>query len=53
MMLEARSTGFELVLVYIGTQNVEINLARIRNRVLAGGRDVPEADVRRRYERRF
>jgi len=39
------------VLVYIGTDNVEINLGRIRDRVLAGGHDVPEADVRRRYER--
>lgn len=53
MMLDARRRGFELVLVYIGTEKVEINLARIRNRVLAGGHDVPEDDVRRRYERSF
>ncbi len=53
MMLEARTRGFEIVLVYIGTENVEINLARIRNRVLAGGHDVPEDDVRRRYVRSF
>jgi predicted ABC-type ATPase len=51
MMLDARNRGFEIVLVYIGTGNVEINLARIRNRVLAGGHDVPEEDVRRRYRR--
>jgi predicted ABC-type ATPase len=53
MMVDARDRGFEVVLVYIGTENVEINLARIRNRVLAGGHDVPESDVRRRYERSF
>jgi predicted ABC-type ATPase len=53
MMLEARRIGFEVVLVYIGTENVELNLARIRNRVLTGGHDVPEADVRRRYQRSF
>jgi predicted ABC-type ATPase len=53
MMLDARREGFEIVLVYIGTEKVEINLARIRNRVLAGGHDVPEKDVRRRYERSF
>ena len=53
MMVDARIRGFEIVLVYIGTENVEINLARIRNRVLAGGHDVPEADVRRRYQRSF
>ena len=53
MMLDARNSGFEIVLVYIGTENVEINLGRIRNRVLAGGHDVPEKDVRRRYKRSF
>lgn len=51
MMLKARDRGFEIVLVYIGTNNVEINLLRIANRVLAGGHHVPEADVRRRYGR--
>jgi predicted ABC-type ATPase len=51
MMLDARSTGFEIVLIYIGTESVEINLGRIADRVLAGGHDVPEADVRRRYAR--
>lgn len=50
MMLDARNRGFEIVLVYIGTANVEINLARIANRVL-GGHDVPDKDVRRRYRR--
>jgi predicted ABC-type ATPase len=53
MMVEARIRGFEVVLVYIGTEDVEINLGRIRNRVLAGGHDVPESDVRRRYQRSF
>jgi len=53
MMLRARTLGFEVVLVYIGTENVEINLQRIRQRVAAGGHDVPEADVRRRFRRSF
>jgi predicted ABC-type ATPase len=53
MMVDARICGFEVVLVYIGTENVEINLARIRNRVLVGGHNVPESDVRRRYQRSF
>jgi predicted ABC-type ATPase len=53
MTLEARNCGFEIVLVYIGTENVEINLARIRNRVLAGGHDVAQEDVQRRYSRSF
>ncbi len=53
MMIDARARGFETVLVYIGTENVEINLSRIRDRVLAGGHDVPAPDVRRRYLRSF
>lgn len=53
MMLEARTSGFEIVLIYIGTERVETNLERIRDRVLAGGHDVPEEDVRRRYKRSF
>jgi predicted ABC-type ATPase len=51
VMLEAHTRGFEVVLVYIGTETVETNLARIANRVLAGGHDIPETDVRRRYQR--
>ncbi len=43
--------GFEVVLIYIGTESVEINLARIAKRVLGGGHNVPEMDVRRRYLR--
>jgi hypothetical protein len=53
MMIDARARGFEVVLVYIGTESVELNLARIRDRVLAGGHNVPEEDVRRRYRRKF
>jgi predicted ABC-type ATPase len=53
MMQYARGIdqGFEVVLIYIGTERVEINLARIAWRVRAGGHDVPEIDVRRRYLR--
>ena len=53
MMIGARTLGFEIVLVYIGTEKVEINLSRIAQRVLSGGHDVPEADVRRRFARSF
>jgi predicted ABC-type ATPase len=53
MMQHARGIdqGFEVVLIYIGTERVEINLARIAKRVRVGGHDVPEIDVRRRYLR--
>jgi len=51
MMTRARNLGFEVFLIYIGTESVNINLSRIRQRVLGGGHDVPENDVRRRYKR--
>lgn len=51
MMVRARTLGFEIVLVYIGTENVEINLLRIQKRMLGGRHYVPEVDVRRRYLR--
>ena len=47
------SRGFEVVLIYIGTESVEINLVRISERVRVGGHSVPENDVRRRYLRSF
>jgi len=51
MMLEARELGFEVVLIYVGTVDSDINVARVNKRVLLGGHDVPEDDIRRRYER--
>jgi predicted ABC-type ATPase len=55
MMTYARGleNGFDVFLIYIGTESVEINLARIAKRVQSGGHNVPEADVRRRYIRSF
>jgi predicted ABC-type ATPase len=53
MMIGAQTLGFDIVLVYIGTEKVEINLSRIAQRVLSGGRDVPELDARRRFSRSF
>jgi predicted ABC-type ATPase len=51
MMLDARQLGFDVILIYVGTTNADINVARVNSRVLLGGHDVPEEDIRRRYER--
>jgi predicted ABC-type ATPase len=51
MMTEARERGFEVLLIYVGTNNSDINVARVANRVTLGGHDVPEVDIRRRYQR--
>ncbi len=50
-MLDARQLGFDVVLIYVGTDSSDINVARVNNRVLLGGHHVPEEDIRRRYER--
>jgi predicted ABC-type ATPase len=51
MIEQARAYGYQINFVYVGTGDVEINLARIRGRVARGGHDIPEADVRRRFAR--
>lgn len=49
----AKSLGYDVSLFFVGTANIEINLERVRYRVLKGGHDVPEEDQRRRYPRSF
>lgn len=51
MMKRASGLGYKVRLIYVGTESVEINIQRIRDRVLAGEHDVPEEDQRRRYPR--
>lgn len=51
MMTKAKALGYLVVLIYVATTNVEINIERVRNRVILGGHDVPEEDQRRRFPR--
>jgi len=53
MMVRAKRLGYLVVLLYVGTSSVSINLQRVRNRVEKGGHDVPEEDQLRRYPRSF
>ena len=46
-----RTRGYRVFLFYLWVPSPELAVMRIRNRVEAGGHDVPEADVRRRYVR--
>lgn len=50
-MLEARSLGFRVNLIYVGTSDVSIHVARVAQRVELEGHNVPEPDIRRRYQR--
>jgi predicted ABC-type ATPase len=46
----AADKGAEVHLLYIGLASPELHIARVRARVRAGGHDIPEGDIRRRYE---
>ncbi len=51
MASRAKEAGFIVMVVFVGTSSVEINIERVKARVEAGGHDVPEKDQRRRYPR--
>lgn len=51
MAVRAKEAGFNLMVLFVGTASVEINMERVRARVKKGGHDVPEEDQRRRYPR--
>ncbi len=50
---QARERGYHVRLYYVGLNSAQESLERIRNRVQKGGHNIPEADVLRRYQRRF
>lgn len=50
ILAEAADAGAAVHVWFVGMDDVERHLARVRARVKAGGHDIPEADIRRRYE---
>ncbi len=44
-----RADGYEVRLVFVSLPNVDLALARVAARVAAGGHEVPEETVRRRF----
>ncbi|MCB1020161.1 MAG: zeta toxin family protein [Bryobacterales bacterium] len=51
LMRDARERGFRIRLVFVCLSTPELNIERVRERVLQGGHDVPVEDIRRRYSR--
>jgi predicted ABC-type ATPase len=49
LLADAAAAGFEVRIFYVGLADPELHLQRVQSRVLAGGHDIPEADVRRRW----
>lgn len=50
LLKDASAQGFEVRIWYVGLASPEMHLARIKARVKQGGHDIPEADVRRRFD---
>lgn len=50
LLAQAADDGFEVHVWYVGLSSVEKHLERVRARVRRGGHDIPEADIRRRFE---
>lgn len=51
LLREARNKGYDIELHYLWLAKPEQAVARVRERVRAGGHHVPERDIRRRFER--
>lgn len=51
MLARAKSLGYRIYLYYIATESPEVNISRVRNRVLDGGHDVPRDKIVSRYYR--
>jgi predicted ABC-type ATPase len=50
LLAEAAAQGIEVRVWYAGLASPELHIERVRERVQRGGHDIPEADIRRRYE---
>lgn len=50
LLASAAALGIEVRVWYVGLTSPELHIARVRARVARGGHDIPEADIRRRWE---
>jgi predicted ABC-type ATPase len=50
LLANAASLGIEVRVWYVGLSSPELHIARVRARVARGGHDIPEPDIRRRWE---
>ncbi|WP_225328905.1 MULTISPECIES: zeta toxin family protein [unclassified Mycobacterium] len=49
LLAEAAKRGLEVRVFYVGLDSADTCIARVRQRVRAGGHDISDADIRRRY----
>lgn len=50
LLERAAEGGAEVRVWFVGLESPELHLARVRARVAKGGHDIPEADIRRRFD---
>lgn len=50
LMSEARERGFKIALVFVTTENADINVSRVHDRVAKNGHPVEESKIRSRYD---
>ncbi|KAF0094580.1 MAG: hypothetical protein E1N59_1885 [Puniceicoccaceae bacterium 5H] len=46
-----KQQGYEIWLYFLSLPDAEMAITRVANRVREGGHDIPESDIRRRFER--
>ena len=46
-----KKQGYEIIMYYLKLPSVDIAIERVKLRVAQGGHDVPEIDIRRRFDR--
>lgn len=51
LLERALSAGIEVRIWYVGLSSPELHIARVHARVTRGGHDIPEAQIRERYDR--
>ena len=49
LLEKAKSSGYKIESVFVLTADVDLNVMRVKVRVLKGGHDVPEEKIRSRY----
>lgn len=50
LLAQAAQSGFEVRVWYVGLATPELHVERVQARVRAGGHDIAEADIRRRWQ---
>ncbi len=50
-ILDLKELGYRVAIYYLTVESVELARMRVKTRVIEGGHDIPEADLRRRFGR--